>query len=303
MLIVMTYTVNDKMSLFLQNEHEAIQLINRLHLPLGVGEKTIAQVCEEEGIDPHTFIKMANYISTCSARLCRDMSRAEIWQKIDNANHKEPTDIETVMRYIKNGHTYFLDFQLPRIRQELISALGPILATSKVAVLIIRFYDEYVEEIQTHIEHENQNAFHLHKTDDRHIADKLSELKNLIIKFYPGKADKELFTALHDISEIEEELKIHCAIEEDLLIPALGKHGHGEEPEHTQHENDEELSAREKEVLKEVVNGLSNKEIANKLNISTHTVISHRKNITRKLDIHSVAGLTIYALVNGLADL
>ena len=68
-------------------------------------------------------------------------------------------------------------------------------------------------------------------------------------------------------------------------------------------DNEEELSSREKEVLQEVVKGLSNKEIADVLCISTHTVISHRKNIARKLNIHSVAGLTIYALVNGLTDL
>ena len=65
----------------------------------------------------------------------------------------------------------------------------------------------------------------------------------------------------------------------------------------------EELSEREKDVLIQVVKGLSNKEIANVLCISTHTVISHRKNITRKLNIHSTAGLTIYAIVNKLVDL
>ncbi|MEE0923258.1 MAG: LuxR C-terminal-related transcriptional regulator, partial [Paludibacteraceae bacterium] len=51
------------------------------------------------------------------------------------------------------------------------------------------------------------------------------------------------------------------------------------------------------------VKGLSNKEIADVLCISTHTVISHRKNITRKLNIHSTAGLTIYAIVNKLIDI
>ena len=65
----------------------------------------------------------------------------------------------------------------------------------------------------------------------------------------------------------------------------------------------EELSEREKDVLIQVVKGLSNKEIADVLCISTHTVISHRKNITRKLNIHSTAGLTIYAIVNKLVDL
>ena len=65
----------------------------------------------------------------------------------------------------------------------------------------------------------------------------------------------------------------------------------------------EELSDREKDVLIQLVHGLSNKEIADVLCISTHTVISHRKNITRKLNIHSTAGLTIYAIVNKLVDI
>ena len=56
-------------------------------------------------------------------------------------------------------------------------------------------------------------------------------------------------------------------------------------------------------MLKQVVNGLSNKEIADVLCISTHTVISHRKNIARKLGIHSTAGLTIYAIVNNLVNI
>lgn len=65
----------------------------------------------------------------------------------------------------------------------------------------------------------------------------------------------------------------------------------------------EALSDREIDVLREVVQGLSNKEIADKLFISIHTVISHRKNITRKLNIHTTAGLTIYAIVNNLIDI
>lgn len=60
----------------------------------------------------------------------------------------------------------------------------------------------------------------------------------------------------------------------------------------------EELSPREKLVLKHVALGQTNKEIAEKLFISTHTVISHRKNITRKLNIKTVSGLTVYAILN-----
>lgn len=64
-----------------------------------------------------------------------------------------------------------------------------------------------------------------------------------------------------------------------------------------------ELSAREKEIIVCVVKGMINKQIADELNISTHTVITHRKNIANKLKIHSPAGLTIYAIVNKLVDL
>lgn len=63
------------------------------------------------------------------------------------------------------------------------------------------------------------------------------------------------------------------------------------------------LSQREKEILGYVVKGMTNKEIAEKLYISVHTVITHRRNITRKLQVHSAAGLTIYAIVNKLVDI
>ena len=65
----------------------------------------------------------------------------------------------------------------------------------------------------------------------------------------------------------------------------------------------EALSDREREVIIGVVQGLQNKEIADRLFISVNTVITHRRNIARKLQIHSPAGLTIYAIVNGLVDI
>ena len=63
------------------------------------------------------------------------------------------------------------------------------------------------------------------------------------------------------------------------------------------------LSAREKEIIVGVVKGLTNKQIAERLFISAHTVITHRRNIAGKLQIHSPAGLTIYAIVNKLVEL
>lgn len=65
----------------------------------------------------------------------------------------------------------------------------------------------------------------------------------------------------------------------------------------------EPLSEREKEIVVCVVQGLTNKQIADKLFLSTHTVNTHRRNISAKLNIHSTAGLAIYAIVNKLVEL
>ena len=65
-------------------------------------------------------------------------------------------------------------------------------------------------------------------------------------------------------------------------------------------DNNKELSTRETDVLQLIVKGSTNKEIADKLNISLNTVLSHRKNITTKLGIKTVSGLTFYAIMNGI---
>lgn len=69
-------------------------------------------------------------------------------------------------------------------------------------------------------------------------------------------------------------------------------------------EKDEDiLTPREKEVVIAVVKSLTNKEIADILSLSTHTIITHRRNIARKLNIHSPSGLTIYAIMNKLVNI
>ena len=68
-------------------------------------------------------------------------------------------------------------------------------------------------------------------------------------------------------------------------------------------DNSDSLSEREKDVIISLVQGMTNKEIADHLCISINTVITHRRNIAKKLQIHSPAGLTIYAIVNNLIDI
>ena len=111
---------------------------------------------------------------------------------------------------------------------------------------------------------------------------------------------------MSDLWHTEQDFADHCSIEDEILRPALmqAKGGHKKVIGRIGNEQETEaLSDRERDVLIQIVKGLSNKEIADVLCISTHTVITHRKNISRKLNIHSTAGLTIYAIVNKMVDL
>lgn len=80
------------------------------------------------------------------------------------------------------------------------------------------------------------------------------------------------------------------------------KYAHAPELHAIPQDSDHDLSPREIEVLVLVTKGLINKEIADRLNISLTTVISHRKNITEKLGIKSVSGLAIYAVMHGYVE-
>lgn len=312
---ITTYTANSKMSDLMCTEPQALQIISRFGLPVGVGDKTIEQVCDEHHVHTPTFLAILNYKLGNPAQSCySDLS------------------LETLVRYLRKAHTYFFEFSLPRLRRKLIEAINYSVENPKIPTLIIRFFDEYVQEVSQHMQHENDMLFpyvenllqgmpsdsrtieqfaNQHRAvDDQHIAEKINELKKLIVKYYPDNKENALIlSVLYDIFLTEQDLSTHCNIEDEILLPAVR---HMEQRCACQEQSagarkheqpTEELSEREKDVLIALVNGMSNKEIADKLFISIHTVISHRKNITNKLNIHSVAGLTIYAIVNHLVDL
>lgn len=275
----------------MSHEEDAIHIISRFGLEMGVGEQTIAQICEKYDVHTPTFLAIINYkVFKKQAQL------ADI-------------HIPTLQRYLRNAHTYFLDFRLPYLRRSLIEALIPAGAASKIPMLILRCYDEFAEEIRIHIEHENEGLYESHAHDDQRITDKLTEIKNLIIKYYPsdctmqkGTVTYTLISVMSDLWHTEQDFADHCAIEDEILRPALTNVYPNEETQKQAQEN-EALSDRERDVLVQIVRGLSNKEIADTLCISVHTVTTHRKNITRKLNIHSTAGLTIYAIVNQLVNI
>ena len=284
------YKATDKIADLMSHEEDAIHIISRFGIGLGVGEQTIAEACAIHGVHTPTFLAIINY---------------KVFK------HKAlPTEVDlpTLQQYLRNAHSYFLDFRLPYLRRAIIEAIIPADPSSKIPMLILRCYDEFVEEIRTHIEHENEGLIEEHVLDDQRITDKLTEIKNLIIKYYPSNnvsqkdATYLLIHVMSDLWHTEQDFADHCAIEDEILRPALSQVP-VEQPSQSSTQDTDALSERERDVLIQVVNGLSNKEIADKLFISIHTVMTHRKNISRKLNIHSTAGLTIYAIVNKLINI
>ena len=120
-----------------------------------------------------------------------------------------------------------------------------------------------------------------------------------------GKEHPQLIMIALTTSYLDHSMLIpyHGVIEiNDTRSKIIGKMNEFAQSEATKNADDVELSKRETDVLVAVAKGMMNKEIADQMNISIHTVISHRKNITRKTGIKSVSGLTVYALLNNLID-
>jgi len=307
------YEADDKMISLIADNYNLLESLGRFGINLGFGDKTVAEVCKDQNVDTFTFLYVVNF----SINQYREF------------DENDRLSIPTLLHYLKASHEYYLDFQLPNIRKELKDALDE---NDNLARLILKMYDAYAHEIRVHMKYEEQNVFpYVDKllnneiTDDydietfsKHhgqITQKLRELKNIIIKYLPSNSQRnnQLTQVLYDLYKNEEWLGQHSEVEDYIFIPAIRKLEKSLKQNDVSQKisemisqgptNGEALSDREKDVIVSLVQGMTNKEIADHLCISINTVITHRRNIARKLQIHSAAGLTIYAIVNNLVDI
>lgn len=307
------YEAGDKMVSLISDNYDLLQSLGRFGINLGFGDKTVDEVCHEEGVDTYTFLAVVNFSMNGYV----------------SSGGYDSLSVPTLLHYLEASHEYYLNFELPCMRRELEEALD---ASDSLARLILRMYDEFAGEVRKHMRYEEEKVFPYvrgiiaGKVDEGYDIEtfskhhdqvdmKLFELKNVIIKYIPGNShsNNRLITTLHGLYKNEEWLKQHARVEDMMFIPAIS------ELENKLKKSDvsvkiskmisrnadgtETLGQREKDVIIGVVQGMSNKEIAEHLFISVNTVITHRRNIARKLQIHSPAGLTIYAIVNKLVDI
>lgn len=307
------YEASDKMISLIRDNYNLLQSLGSFGISLGFGDKTVKQVCDDQNVDTNTFLAVVNFTIN-GYREMDDVSRFSV---------------PTLLQYLKASHDYFIGFQLPFIRKELADALDE---NDNLARLILKLYDEYSRSVTQHMKYEEKTVFpyvesliagkpmanyaiDMYSKHHGQESMKLRELKSIIIKYFPGDSlrNNQLSATLYDIYNNEEWLALHAEVEDKIFIPAIkyledksrqsdvsakissmiGKNQEGADA----------LGEREKDVIVALVQGMSNKEIAEHLCISVNTVITHRRNIARKLQIHSPAGLTIYAIVNNLIDI
>ena len=317
---VKLYEADDKMIDLISDNHSMLQGLSAFGIRLGFGDKTVSEICAEQGVDCYTFLIVVNFL-------------------INGYTPKTTDDrisVKTLLDYLRASHRYFLDFQLPSIRKKLegtlnqgdTPAFGSSDTSKSLVMLIMRLYDEYAHDIRMHMKYEEKTLFPYvealirgeQKSDynvdiyAKHHSDttgRFHELKNIIIKYLPhdGLVNNQLTATLYDIYNNEEWLSNHSNVEEVLFVPAIRVLEQKLKNEDVSArissmishvDSKESISEREKEIIVCLVQGMSNKEIANQLFISVNTVITHRRNIVRKLQIHSLAGLTIYAIANDL---
>lgn len=305
-----SYSRNDRMRDIINDNSILLTVINRFSISLGFGDKSVASVCMDNDVDVDTFLAVINLISG------KDFTGYDI-------------AIQPLIKYLRKSHHYILNHTLPAIKKSLIEGIQQT-NTSEIAMFILKFYDGYMQEVRKHMEYEDnvvfsyvenlikgevKDKFQISDFSSRHehMAGTLDELKELFIYQY-NQADNDLISiALFQITLCGNDLMSHCEIENKLLFPAVSKLEESIKFQNiVRKENQivekqepilDSLTDREKEVIAKVALGLSNKEIADKLNLSFHTITTYRKNISAKLNIHSTAGLVIFAILHHLIEI
>lgn len=305
------YEADQKLRDVVADQPMLLMALSRFGIPLGFADDTVGRACERAGVHAPTFLAVASLIGGRTAR-------------------PDDVDLPSLIKYLKSAHVYFMDFYLPQIRRKLLSAIS-CAGGEDVALVILRFYDDYVAEVKRHMDFENDQVFSYVEqllngaprpgfsiegdflANHKPIADKLRELKDIFICHYHGSAANNdlLNSVLFDIINCEHDLMSHCEVENRLFAPAVhrleqdamtGMAPRADKIDDRRDPDVHDLTEREKEIVRNVARGLSNKEIADRLCLSVHTVATHRRNICSKLDIHSAAGLTIFAIIHRLLD-
>ena len=304
------FTSSMKVARLVEANYRLLGVLARVGIDGSFGEKTVSEVCISSGLDPDTIILLCEVYTFPNFKPSMELLRR--------------CHVGDILRYMHQSHDYYLNRAISDMEASITKLLEP--CQQKQQEVVWNFFRGYKVEVKNHFGFEEQEVipyvqgliigqnrpgFSIDRFEENHsnIDEKLGDFKNLVMKSLPAVCDNDIrLDLLVRIYALQEDLKCHTYIEDHVLVPMVRLlenpqrfRDHAREQEEP--EQHLELSDREKEILVSVAQGLLNKEIADKHNISINTVITHRKNITRKTGIRTVPGLTVYAILNNLIDI
>lgn len=220
-----TFTAHDTIIDLVEEDFNILPILSRFSMPLGVGNKTIGEVCAEAGVDADIFLLVVNFILSGIIPSDKASAKAAV----------------SIVDFLHNSHDYFLAYKLPHIRQNLINALDP--AHADINPAIISFFDNYVNQVENHFNYEEKHvwpyvrsldskernpAYSIATFSQHHdeISEKLNELKNIILRYYTTSMPDKMYDALVDIYNCEADLSSHHDIENFILVPMVSELEH-----------------------------------------------------------------------------
>lgn len=214
------YKATDSMSDLISENYRMLLVMSRFGISLGFGDRNIGEVCRAHQVDTDTFLVVVNMLLE------------------EGAEPVNPSrvSLEALMTYLHNSHDYFLQFRLPGIRTKLVEIVGP--DNNDLSKAIIGYFDEYVAEVSRHMQYEEDTVFpyvreliagkkregyniHIFEKQHDQVEARLTEFKQIMIKYYPAKNTNEINGVLFDIFNCEHDLASHNAVEDYLFVPAI----------------------------------------------------------------------------------
>lgn len=216
------YTAKDSVVDLVNEDYNILPVLSRFSLPLGFGNGSVGDLCREANIDVNVFLLVVNFLLS-----------GEIDESLLGA--VSPLD---VVKFLHNSHDYYLSYKFPHIRANLLNALDD--SHQDINPIIVKFFDDYIDLVRHHFEYEEKVVFPYVKTlqggqhskytievfrrqHDDDVEEKLSELKNIILRYYTTAMPYKMYDVLVDIYNCEEDLASHALIENKMLVPIISK--------------------------------------------------------------------------------
>ncbi|MBZ4651261.1 MAG: hypothetical protein JG761_61 [Proteiniphilum sp.] len=280
----------------LAEHNELIPVLNRFGIRIGVGDHTLLELCEAYELNADFILTVLNVYLDDSYLPDTSLTLFDAGLIADYFHRTVENYIEVLVPNIEKHLNAFIALSGSESRE-----------LSMLRELFLRFRERMTSYLQQMAENDSGDL----------PDDLLHDLKSILIKHLSTEYNQNLaYATIFSVHSLEKDLAAHNRLRDKVLRPKLNELDHtaiqelqqsiSEEHNHNHRQNassDRALTNREKEILRLIVQGHTNKEIAEVLVISHNTVLTHRKNIIAKTGIKTVPGLTFYCIRNGLISM